>query len=209
VMPDAHLSRSTDAKAALEVLKSITGNDDQAIDRKNTDELPRVRLQVRFTIALNELPQLPDEAGALKPRLKLLYYGRSFAGQEDRSLKPRVKAEAPGIAAWALQGLYRLRELGGFTEPAKCSAMLDEFEKLVSPVRSFVADRCEIAAGSYVEKPTIYAAWCEWCRDRGDEPGNMAQFGQQLVNAFPDVRPTRHGPRGQRFQAYDGVRLSE
>jgi putative DNA primase/helicase len=207
VMPDAHLSRSTDEKAALEVLKNISGNDAQAIDRKGVDELPHVWMPVRFTIATNELPKLPDEAGALKPRLKLLYYGRSMAGCEDSTLKPRVRAEAPGIAVWALRGLDRLRENGAFTEPARCKAMVEEFEKLVSPVKSFVSERCELSHGDWIAKDDLYNAWKEWCEERGDTPGSKPQFGQQLINAYSEVTSGRLGPRGQQFTAYRGIRL--
>jgi putative DNA primase/helicase len=209
VLPDAHLAKSTDAKAALEVLKSISGNDDQAIDRKGIDELPRVHLPVRFTIATNELPKLPDEAGALKPRLLLLYYGKSFEGDEDRGLKARLRTEAPGVAVWALEGLARLRENGTFTEPAKCKAMVDVFEQLVSPVKAFVSEKCELEIASWMDKEELYGLWADWCKPRGEEPGTLSQFGMQLISAYPTIHPGRRGPRGQQFTTYEGVRRCE
>jgi putative DNA primase/helicase len=207
VMPDAHLNKSTDGKAALEVLKSITGGDAQGVDRKGVDELPQVRLTCRFTIAVNEMPKLPDDAGALKPRMKLLNYDNSMVGREDRTLKGRIKAEAQGVAAWAMRGLYRLRANGGFTEPATSARILAEAEKLMSPVKCFGADHLEVGEGHYAPKDDVYRAWKRWCEERGDEPGNVAQFGEQLLNAFTGVTSGRRGPRGQQFTTYEGVRL--
>lgn len=209
VLPDAHLSRSTDAKAALEVLKSISGGDPQAVDRKGVNELPRVRLNVRFTIATNELPQLPDEAGALKPRLLLLYYPRSFAGAEDTTLKPRLRAEAAGVAVWALEGLARLRSRRQFTIPASSKGIVEEFERIVSPVKLFLHESCEVDAAAYTAKDDLYRAWGEWCRERGDEPGTKATFGQQLIAANPIIRAGKRGPRGARFPVYERVRLTD
>lgn len=208
ILPDAHIGRSVDAKAALEVLKSVSGGDEQAVDRKNVDELPKVTIQARFTIAVNELPELPDTAGAIEPRLLLLHYPQTFAGREDLHLKARVRTEGPGIATWALEGLRRLREQG-FTVPARSRQMVEEFERTVSPVKSFVQDHCELITGAWTPKADLYAAWEAWCKSRGDVPGNMAQFGHQLIGAAPVIKAGRRGPREQQFTTYEGVRLCQ
>jgi putative DNA primase/helicase len=210
ILPDAHVGSGTDAKAALEVLKSISGNDAQAVDRKGIDELPRVRLFCRFSIAVNELPKLPDEAGALRTRLLLLHFRNSFAGREDTTLKARLRAEAPGIAVWALQGLRRLRTTGTFTVPARSASMVSEFEKIVSPVLGFVDDCCELCPqdpqGVWVDKDALFDAWRRWCHDRGSTAGSKADFGQALLNTNKGIAAGRRGPRGQQFTVYTGVR---
>jgi P4 family phage/plasmid primase-like protien len=210
ILPDAHVNAGTDARAALEVLKSVTGNDPQAIDRKGIDELPRVRLVNRFTIAVNELPKLPDEAGALKTRLLLLHFRQSYAGREDTSLKPRLRSEAPGVAVWALMGLARLRARGAFTTPARSAAMVEAFERIVSPVLGFLDERCEVVAGDegvWVAKDDLYAAWCAWSEDRGSDAGSKADFGQGLLNAGRGIAVGKRGTRGQQFAVYTGVRV--
>jgi putative DNA primase/helicase len=209
ILPDAHVSHGTDAKAALEVIKSVTGNDPQAIDRKGIDELPRVRLFCRFSIAVNELPKLPDEAGALKTRLLLLHFRKSFAGREDTGLKTRLKTEAPGVAVWALEGLKRLRTNGRFTVPQRSDAMIQAFEQIVSPVLRFLDECCELSGGDesvWTEKDLLYAAWCTWSEERGSDPGSKADFGQALLNANKGIAAARRGPRGSQFAVYTGVR---
>ena len=210
ILPDAHIGSNTDAKGALEVIKSVTGNDPQAIDRKGIDELPRVRLFCRFSIAVNELPKLPDEAGALKTRLLLIHFRNSFAGKEDTTLKPRLKAEAPGVAVWALEGLTRLRAQGRFTLPDRSAAMIEAFEKIVSPVLGFLDDCCELGGGDdpvWILKNDLFAGWRDWCKDRGLPEGSKADFGQSLVNANKGIVSAKRGPRGQQFPIYSGVRL--
>ena len=207
VMPDAHITRSTDSKAALEVLKNISGNDAQGVDRKGIHEMPRVHLPVRFTIAVNDLPELPDSAGAVKPRLLLLYFPVSFQGRENPNLKTQIAGEAAGICAWALEGLCRLREQGAFTVPEKTTAMVAEFDRLISPVRGFIHECCEVVEGSWVEKSVAFAAWKDYCSERGLDAGNNATFGKNLTAAEKSISTARLGTEGQRFWAYRGIRL--
>ncbi len=210
ILPDAHIGSNTDAKGALEVLKSITGNDPQAIDRKGINELPRVRLFCRFSIAVNELPKLPDEAGAIKTRLLLIHFRNSFAGKEDTTLKPRLKAEAPGVAVWALEGLKRLRAQGRFTLPDRSAAMIEAFEKIVSPILGFLDNCCELGGGDnpiWILKDNLYNGWSSWCKDRGLPEGSKADFGQSLINANKGISAAKRGSRGQQFGVYVGVRL--
>jgi putative DNA primase/helicase len=205
-MPDAHITRNTDARGALEVLKSITGSDCQAIDRKHRDELPEVHMPVRFTVAVNELPELPDDAGALKERLLMLHFDRSFAGVEDTTLKARIRHEGPGIAVWALEGLRRLRRQGRFTSPSKSVAMIKEFDNAVNPVRGFLDEKCELGPDFWDSKENVFQAWKAWAEDRGQGVGTKAQFGQRLINTG-HVRAGKAGPMGSQFPVYRGLRL--
>jgi len=156
---------------------------------------------------VNELPKLPDDAGALKPRLLLLPFLNTFAGREDVTLKDRLKAESVGIANWSLEGLCRLREQGCFTIPSKPQSMIDAFERTVSPIRAFIDEKCALDPNGQIAKNTLYAAWCNWCNDRGVEPGSNQQFGTKLMNAVPNIKSVRLGSRNSQYTAYKGIRL--
>ncbi len=219
ILPDAHVSRFTDNKAALEIMKSITGGDPQAVDRKGISELAHVSICARLTIAVNELPDLPDDAGALETRLLLIHFGKSFAGKEDTTRKQRVRGEAPGLAVWALEGLKRiqarlreqekLQEKEIFTIPEKSRSIIREFKRAVSPVLSFIHECCIVSRGEdlYTPKQNLYEAWCDWCRRRGNAPGNRSQFGQKLVNTGLPIETGRRGPRGKQATVYKGIKL--
>lgn len=56
-------------------------------------------------MAANRLPSWHDETGALALRQITFPFDRSYAGHEDNSFIPRLHAELPGIANWALEGL--------------------------------------------------------------------------------------------------------
>ena len=207
VLTDAHIDKSTDTKAALEVLKSITGSDPQSVDRKNINELPFVHLTARFTISVNELPELPDHSGALQKRMLLLYFGRSFVGEEDETLKDRLRTEAPGVAVWALKGLRRLREERRFTVPARTKAAREKFKLLVSPINCFVEECCELSPKYSVPKKDLCRAWELWCEDHDEIFLGAACLGKSLLNANPGVTPGRRSVDGKQIGVYEGVQL--
>ena len=130
----------------------------------------------------------------------------------DTPLKRRLIDEAAGVAIWALEGLARLRAYGEFTAPASSQETVEAFERVISPAKAFAHELCEVLGGSdtWVAKDKLFQKWKAWSEDRGTEPGTKAQFGEQLINAFPGlIKSNRRGPRGQQFTTYDGIRLCD
>ena len=156
ICPDAHLGTGDRALNTLEIIKSISGEDALEIHRKHLPSIPSVRLLVRFTLAVNELPKFGDYASALLSRLLIVPYRNCFVGREDRDLDDKLAAEAPGVLNWALAGLYRLRKNKRFTAPAASGAVLSDFGRLTSPLAAFLSDCCTIAPGANVRLDDLW-----------------------------------------------------
>lgn len=210
IMPDAHVPRQVDATQALETIKSIVGRDGVTVNRKFLPQLPDCVLPCRFTIAVNELPELPDHARSLERRLVLLYFPETFEGREDRTLKDRLPKEAPGIAVWALNGLRRLREQKVFTTPKSSVPVITEFRKFLTPIAEFIDECCESGDDletHWVPKNQIYDVWKGWSREHGLRPGIRSRFGQRLLAQLIAVTTGRKGLGGQQQYVYFGVKL--
>ncbi len=213
ILPDAHLGREADATRVLERLKSITGNDPLRINPKGKKAYTAV-LFCRFTIATNVLPRLPDASAAMRPRLLVFPFDRSFAGKEDRTLGRRLMGELPGITNWALAGLRRLRERGRLACPAAGEKVLVQFERLSSPIQGFIDDCCVLADDAQVPANDLRAAWAGWCEDNGVYAGSEEQFGVNLRSVAPraeKARPWITLPDGRKVRryVYSGVGLTE
>lgn len=207
VLHDAHVPRQVDATVALETIKSIVGRDEVSVNRKFLPILPSCKLSCRFTIAVNELPELPDHARALERRLCLLYFPETFEGREDRSLKDRLPKEAPGILLWALEGLRRLRERNTFTIPVSSIPVLEEFKRFITPTAEFIYECCELEESEWVSKTQVYDAWVMWAREHGLRPGVRSRFGQRFLAQVPSCRIGRVRQGGKRWTVYIGVSL--
>jgi putative DNA primase/helicase len=208
IISDARLGSGLDHQAIVERLLSITGEDPLSVQRKF---LPTVTttLATRILILTNELPRFADASGALASRFILLVFTESFYGREDLGLQHRLEGELPGILNWAIKGWQRLRERGHFVPPQSSADMVEQFEHLSSPIKSFLKDYCEIGPGYVIAKPQLFKAWGNWCSKHGvDRPGTDATFSKNLFAAVPTIKTIQ--PRTEdkaRTRYYSGIRL--
>jgi putative DNA primase/helicase len=212
IMGDAHIGRFTDATEAVEILKGGSGGDAQAIDRKNKDELPYVMLNVRYTIACNRVPDLPDASNALAGRLILLRMFKSFYGREDKSLKKRVAAEAQGIGIWGLIGLRELwampAERREIEQPIVANEMLADLRRQSAGVEAFVEDCCLVGPSHTVAIKDLHATYVRWCEENGKHPLAVDRFGLDLRLVGTDIRVTQpRDVKGGRQRLYVGIGL--
>lgn len=208
IMPDAHVPRSSDRMQALELLKSIVGQDRVPINRKYLPVLTNIRLPGRITMAANELPDLVDHARALERRLLVLHFSESFEGHEDRTLKIRLPTEAPGVLVWALKGLRRLRHANQFTEPKNSAAMAQELRQALTPIAEFLDDCCILGSQQKNEKRQLFDCWLTWTRERGLLPGVASRFARRLFQQHPGIMAKRTMAAGVRQSWFVGIALT-
>lgn len=206
--PDAHLGRNT-APQVLDVLKSVSGEDRVSVNRKYLPALPAVRLRVRFTLSVNQLPRLHDASGALASRLLILRFPNCYLNREDLSLEATFRGEAAGVLNWCLQGLHRLRERGRFILPQASEELAASYERLTSPVTGFIEDRCELRPDGQTPTQRLYDEWRLWCDEHGHEPGSESVFGTSLYAAAAAVDRTRKRDNGKLTYFYTGISLSD
>ena len=187
VIGDVSTGRNYDATEALNVLKRITGNDRISIERKGKDiEHANIRLQTRFTMASNSMPQFPDYARTIESRILVLRFTRSFAGCEDTDLKATIQTEAPGILLWALEGLRRLREQEVFTLPKQHAEELIQIRSGLTPLQDFVDECCETGDGAdfTVDARVLYACWRDWAGEHGEKIYGLGWLYKKLGELF-------------------------
>ena len=208
VISDARLSSRADQAVITERLLSISGEDALDIDKKFMHPIT-TKLQTRLMIVSNEIPRLTETSGALAGRMLLLRLTRSFFGEEDRSLTPRLMAEREGILWWAIDGWLRLRERGYFAEPDSSIAMRNQLRELASPVGNFVDDACEVGPQHRIECQDLYKAWCHWCEESGREATTIQTFGRDLAAHCANVEAVQSRVGAARVRFYVGIRLAQ
>lgn len=207
IMSDIRIPRSADPMQALETILQIVGGDAIDVPRKHKTNLAAVNLTTRFTLAANELPELPDHSQALARRLAIIHFDRDFIGRADSTLKDRLPLEAAGIAVWSLAGLARLRRNGRFTVPSTSVRIADDFRKVTSPVSEFVEDCCILDETGETQYQAMFDVWAGWAVDRGMRPGHRTRFQQRLLAAFPRLTLSTVVRRNQKAKVYSGIEL--
>jgi putative DNA primase/helicase len=209
IIPDGRLSGRTDTAAVVERLLSISGEDAQSVNRKNRRRIT-TKLRVRFVIASNEVPRLPDASGALASRFHILHTPNSWLGKEDRTLERKLNAELCGILKWAAEGWVRLQQQGAFTGNTAAEQYAEQLAELSSPIRAFVRDACSVGPEHQTEIPRLYQAWRDWNEQRHRECGSEATFGRDLKAACSHITVSQpRGEDGVRIRVYNGIGLRE
>ncbi|MFT4120555.1 DNA primase family protein [Bradyrhizobium sp.] len=187
-IPDAHDTKHP--AAAIERIKSITGNDELSVNRKNQAMLS-VRIPAKIVLVANKHPKFLDESGALADRELVLIFESSFAKVKDTELGNKLRAEWPGIANWALEGLRRLRSNGNrFTVGERGRKAQQELAEAQSPALRF-ANECMIVTGDQADAVPLavaFEAYEHWALHvegmSGREKRNRADFRADLIAAL-------------------------
>jgi putative DNA primase/helicase len=191
IVHETRLGRPFDAARAIQRLASISGQDSQTVDRKYQPQLT-ARLSTRFVMTTNQLPRLPDNAGALASRLVVLRLTESFLGREDAQLTGKLLRELPGILLWALEGWCRLQERGAFLQPESGIELREQFARLSSPILQFVEERCVVRPGRPIDSGSLFAEWRDWCAAGGiEDVGTVQDLGTNLRAALPQIESKR------------------
>ena len=192
----------------VERLLSISGEDTLTINRKYREQID-TKMSARMHLMSNEMPRLTDASGAIIGRFIVLILTRSWLGEEDTELEPKLCAELPGILNWALEGLTRLNKNDGrFTEVPSAKEAIVAMRDLASPVAAFVRERCRLDAQSEIAIDEIYGVYKTWAEDNEYPRASKAVFGRDLRAAFPSVRrvrPRREAGKKRREYVYAGI----
>lgn len=208
IIADARLDARADQQVIAEKLLSISGEDNQTVDRKYLPPWSG-KLSVRFLMMTNIMPKISDASGALASRFIVLTMKQSFLNREDEGLKKRLLLELPGILNWAVGGWVRLTARGKFVVPDSSAEAIEELRDLSSPVLAFLRDRCKIENGPQISCDFLYDEWKRWCADQArDHVGTKQSFGRELRAAVPSLKVIR--PRegdGNQHRLYDGIKV--
>ena len=193
----------------IERLKAISGNDEVAFNRKYLSGLSE-SLPCRITMASNSIPQLFDDSGALAARLMPLPFYRTFYDNEDTQLADKLRAEIAGIAAWSVEGLRRLRNVGRFTTPTTSARESQTIAEAYSPLNMFIACCIEPNEKGRETSKTLYDAYSRWTVEEGENLLRPKAFTAALNDALRGSG-ARYGSHkfkdGQRARGFVGVSL--
>jgi phage/plasmid-associated DNA primase len=191
-IPDAHDAGNSKRSAAIERIKSITGNDEVSVNRKNAPILS-IKIPAKIVLVANKHPKFLDESGALADRELLLIFETSFAKVKDTELGAKLKNELSGIANWAIEGLRRLRAKGNrFTIGERGRKAQQELAESQSPALRFANDCLVVTSDpvNFVPLDMAFAAYDHWAtfvEHMGSrEKRNRTDFRSDLMAALTE-----------------------
>jgi putative DNA primase/helicase len=159
------------------VIDALISGESIIMDRKHRDA-EEVTPTAKIVWAMNEAPRIANTTSGIFRRVKIVEFP-ALKGKRNPAVKEWVKAEGPGILNWALEGLARLRERGGFEFPESVISATAEFEKSNDIPAQFVEEQCIVAMPHEVASNMLYSRYKGWCEDNGHRPMSNNRIGEE------------------------------
>jgi P4 family phage/plasmid primase-like protien len=199
------------AEDLAELLKSISGQDTQPLNRKNKSVLFE-KLPGRILIGANAIPDMPDPGFGLSRRYVPFRFKHTFRDNPDSKLGGKLAAELPGILLWCLEGLRCVQESPdtAFKLGPLAKSELDGIDDIGNPLLRFVQARLTIGSDMTAPKDAVYAAYKTWHILDNDESKALSKawFGRRLMGAVPSITTAQIGPKGFQVESYRGIELN-
>lgn len=188
-------------------LKNIVGGDKVVASEKFK---PEFQFKPSFTLwlATNNRPQINDPSDGMWERVLLVEYRRQFLGSDAQlDLAEVLRAEAPGILAWIVQGAVAYFR-DGLQIPKSVKVATAIFRADSDPMAAFFDEFCVLGPGETVGAQVLWTVYDKYyCGDHNLQSGSKARasrvpFGRQMGDRFEKVR-TKEG------YEYHGIALNE
>ncbi len=114
-------------------------------------------------------------------RMHLIGWPVSFRGREDRTLGAALRAEAPGILAWAVRGCMAWQQIGLAPPPGVVQATQD-YRAASDVLGRWLAERCTVGGSEPGGRnAALYADFKTWMEiEAGEKPWSHRTFSEKL-----------------------------
>jgi P4 family phage/plasmid primase-like protien len=167
--------------------KEISAGDPIKAEQKYEDPF-MFEPKAKHMFSANELPSASTDDRAFYRRILLVAFPNETPRDErDTHLDDKLQAEHPGILNWALNGLQRLMQQGGFTGDREPWQTEETWEKWSESAKRF-DNICLQDGGSSLATSDIWEAYLAFCDEQGipskSRPGQLTKAlkGQGYTN---------------------------
>ncbi len=160
----------------------------------------------KFWLATNHLPFVADDSHGFWRRVRVIPFHRRFSDQEaDKGLLERLKAEASGILAWAVQGCLEWQK-HGLEMLASVRAVTEKYRGEMDPVGEFVDEDCVVGPDRQAACGQLWFNYKYWADVNGEsQPLDRRAFTRRMESR--GFRKARVGH--ERTWTWVGIGLKE
>lgn len=193
----------------LGVLKEIIDGNTVTAEQKGKDPYS-FKPETRHLFAANRAPKRPVDDEAFWNRWLTVVFPESVPPEEQTpksELLDGLTEGLPGVLNWALDGLDRLRENGGFTAAPRPDEVRQRWEQFGSPVEQFKHTKLVKDPDAVVPTRRVQEEFRLFCRDRGYEDLSDQELTRELTKD-PAIGKSQRRVAGDRPRVYTGVCLA-
>jgi putative DNA primase/helicase len=161
-------------------IKELTGDETLTARFMRQDNFT-FTMSHKHLIAGNHKPRLKGGDPAMARRMVLLPFLQKFEGAaKDAKLPEKLKAEAPGIMAWAIEGA-RKWYADGLAIPGKVEDASRDYMAEHDDIAMWIEECCKIDAGTHARSSDLYASFRRWKQSRGEHEPSQTVWGEKMT----------------------------
>ena len=160
-------------------IKALTGGDPITARQLYCDTFTFIP-QFKLVVAGNHKPGLTGVDEAIRRRIHLVPFTVTIPTEErDPALCEKLKAEWPGILAWAIEGCLNWQTVGLKPPPAVVEAT-ERYLESEDAISLWIEERCEKSKTEWESSSALYASWKHWAECAGEYASSQKRFIQVL-----------------------------
>jgi putative DNA primase/helicase len=172
---------------STETLNSLVDGGQYEIQRKFKDALEFYNRAV-ILWAMNRIPRIDSPENGIFRRALLIKMPAIPLGEQEAWIIPAVRREGAGIFQWALQGLDRYLENGGFTIPEQVNMDTEAWINSNDPIRRFLNEwyttDTDTDRHEWVPVADLYRHYKVWAASESALPIRKLKFNEDLRERF-------------------------
>jgi putative DNA primase/helicase len=135
----------------------------------------------KLVMATNHRPGIRGTDHGIWRRIRLIPFVETIGDDEkDPTLGQKLRAEMPGILAWAVRGCLEWQK-EGLKPPEIVTTETNNYRQSEDVLARFIEERCEIAPGKSCPATPLFQAWNKWCDENGEYAGTQTAFGKKIT----------------------------
>lgn len=156
----------------------------------------------KLLVVGNHKPRLHAVDEAMRRRMHLIPFEARFTAENrDKDMPAKLRAEAPGILRWMIDGCLAWQR-GGLNPPERVRAATANYFQNQDVLAEWRTERCETGPDFWEPPTRLFASWREYAKAAEYPVGQMSGFVDRMEAAgFQQLRDRRKG----RYWA--GIRL--
>jgi phage/plasmid-associated DNA primase len=127
--------------------------------------------------------------------------------ERDGTLGEQLKAELPGILAWAIKGCLEWQERGLEPPPVVRDATAAYLEA-EDALAAWIEDVGEHDPDHWENSQVLYRSWKSWCDRAGEHSGSLKKFSQRLDDRSAAIGMSK-GRDGRGLRGFYGLRVTK
>ena len=161
------------------MIKQLTGQDTIAarfLFAEYFEFIPNFKIW----LAANHKPVIRGDDYAIWRRIRLIPFAVTIPPEEkDGKLPEKLRAEYPGILAWAVQGCLEWQRQG-LNPPPEVLAATEEYKSEMDLIGKWIEECCITAPHATAKASALYGNYKRWVEDNGGFPLSSTKFGMKL-----------------------------